>query len=645
MLLSTDGVRRLTLADVVAFAAQNKKAHRCTGQEKSHDLAASCVEQHPPDLSVALKGIEVGTTLFVTFSDVRYVDFMHNWVAHCRAAMLGPLIIGAMDMEVLKVAAHLGVRVFAMWHTIKDFGFGAQIGAIGALLDLGFDVLMSDVDTVWLRDPSDWFAADEFVRSAHLLISSDCLSSSEEDEKKVCAHSAFNIGVMLWRQGPVTRRVLAEWTERVLHKRDKGIASYMEEQNALNWVLRGDQGERLFPLQLLARERSGVQPTANGTVLIVRAPYGVVHVALLPVRLFANGHVYFVAQEPQRRGLSVYVVHATFQTGGSRPSQALGKRQRLREHGLWLADPPEHFYETDRRFLTYHSSAPPPQPKMPQRGLARHMQVAGYHLRALRNALGLALALNRTLVLPWWECHCDRHWTPISAGSHCSIPGSPLKMPFTCPMDHLVDLRLWENLTSNPTPHILAGSAAGARALPQVRERGLLGSYHLARLRHGNPLHWVEVRHTPTDQTEMAVASASEWLPVQVRGDKVLEKKVASMSWTVALSDVQAREKVNAANVSDIDVLYFSSMEDTFCGFEDAATENWFNRLTLGGSEAPMGGGESRGLLNADAWCCQHISGSVRNRRTNRRMTVPFPMPVPLNSRSTCPSLSSNWSR
>lgn len=62
-------------------------------------------------------------------------------------------------------------------------------------------------------------------------------------------------------------------------------------------------------------------------------------------------------------------------------------------------------------------------------------------IRAMMNAAALARSLGRILVLPRWECHCDRHWTPLIPA--CIMTNSDLKLPFTCPMDHLLEVHKW----------------------------------------------------------------------------------------------------------------------------------------------------------------------------------------------------------
>jgi hypothetical protein len=92
-------------------------------------------------------------------------------------------------------------------------------------------------------------------------------------------------------------------------------------------------------------------------------------------------------------------VHTTFQR-----HHTAGKRARLREEGLWLADPPT-YYSTDR-LLAYTPSATEfvsaldaaAAKRLPD--LFKHFHAMSYQLAQLRDAFALARSLNRTLVRP-----------------------------------------------------------------------------------------------------------------------------------------------------------------------------------------------------------------------------------------------------
>lgn len=92
-----------------------------------------------------------------------------------------------------------------------------------------------------------------------------------------------------------------------------------------------------------------------------------------------------------------YVVHATFQR-----HHTPGKRARLREHGLWKADPPAYF--TADRLLAYTSGAGryvaalDAAAARPLPLLLQHLHAMAYQLAELRDAFAMARTLNRTLV-------------------------------------------------------------------------------------------------------------------------------------------------------------------------------------------------------------------------------------------------------
>lgn len=127
----------------------------------------------------------------VTWANYHYRDFVMNWVEHLAAAGCNAYIVGkrhrtstfaafsrlltrllwpalgtagAMDEKLLNFLLDKGVPAFNMSSglTLADFGWGTptfhkmgreKINLIYTFTKLGFDVLLSDVDTVWLRNP------------------------------------------------------------------------------------------------------------------------------------------------------------------------------------------------------------------------------------------------------------------------------------------------------------------------------------------------------------------------------------------------------------------------------------------------------------------------------------------------------------
>lgn len=77
-----------------------------------------------------------------------------------------------------------------------------------------------------------------------------------------------------------------------------------------------------------------------------------------------------------------------------------------------------------------------------------HSRALEAYVAELRDALALAHALKRTLVLPRWNCYCDRLWSGSDDIFHfgCMYPGAQdgKFVPFVCPMDHVLSPAVWK---------------------------------------------------------------------------------------------------------------------------------------------------------------------------------------------------------
>merc|ERR1711903_344814 len=176
----------------------------------------------------------------------------------------------------------------------------------------------------------------------------------------------------------------------------------------------------------------------------------------LPTSTFASGHTFYVQRMFERLKAKPYIVHNTFQFSGT-----LGKRNRFREFMLWT-DPPEH-YDPPGGLLTYDATIPkelllaasgteasplmhPAKERLTKEGTLGHFRLMNWQLTRLRNAMGVATALGRTLVMPEMHCGMDRWWAPHNG----IIPGSGLVTPFACPLDHVLDLEVMQNMNHDP---------------------------------------------------------------------------------------------------------------------------------------------------------------------------------------------------
>lgn len=129
--------------------------------------------------------------IMATFGNFHYLDFILNWVEHVNALGIDAYIVGAMDNELLKELHLNNVNAFSMQSnlTTSDFGWGSdtfhkmgrdKVDIMHAFVSMGFNIILSDVDTVWMRNPLEYF---EIYQEADILVSSDCLATTSKQEE------------------------------------------------------------------------------------------------------------------------------------------------------------------------------------------------------------------------------------------------------------------------------------------------------------------------------------------------------------------------------------------------------------------------------------------------------------------------------
>ena len=361
--------------------------------------------------------------VIVTWANFHYLDFVLNWVYHMRRTGATNFVVGAMDPEIYVILSEKNIPTFAMSSglTTGDFGWGTptfhkmgreKIRLVKDVTAMGVDLLLSDVDTVWLRNPNEFM--DRYP-DADVLTSSDHGRMTTRDgglELYPEASASANIGIMLFSHR--AKKVGDEWMRR-LEANEK-----LWDQQAFNdimregfdWSTKGNRTEnRLF---------TGF----NG-----HAIFGV-----LPVSLFCSGHNYFVQDMPAMINAVPYVMHATFQYGGTP-----GKRNRFRERLLW--DDPIEYFTRPGGYLAFEIDVPDALLHGENSfSLEGHFRLVHFQLRQIRSAMAVAELLGRALVMPKIYCQYDRFWAPIENGRFGSTDGPPDGEPFLCPMDHVFDM-------------------------------------------------------------------------------------------------------------------------------------------------------------------------------------------------------------
>ena len=433
-------------------------------------------------LEAALKfAVPEGKSRFVlaTFGNLGVKDQLANFVQYCGRAGAAH-IVGAVDVGAFDLMVSLGSPTYktplaneayrldgsnqhssGSW---KKFA-GMRTGEVARIVLLGYTVLHTDCDVVFLRDPAPYIMCPEGdvatatgpwgsgssypcapMREADVAVSSDNMSPDRDAQGHAgyAAGGTFNTGLLLVRPTAAGRRFVADWHRLVVEPpRGSPFAALTSDQQVFNHMMRKE------------REWPGVSAPHGAWVMDGNVDKTVgwerpIRLGALPLPLFINGHGYFVQSAHRRLKVDPIAVHATYSLDNH---DALAKTQRFREAGLWTVDPPE--YHAGRYLALNHTLAPSVQAAVdkyvkrgePPSNIDVHGRALASYIAELRDALALATSLRRTLVLPRWTCYCDRLWSGSDDIFHfgCMYPGAQdgKFVPFVCPMDHVLSPTAW----------------------------------------------------------------------------------------------------------------------------------------------------------------------------------------------------------
>lgn len=440
--------------------------------------------------AVESSGANAVGLLVATVSDSRSEQSVLNWALHLQQTST-PHVVAALSKQLLQQLHAYSVPSYLVpdgpsevnsgpshattgW---KHFAF-TRVREMGRLMSLGVHVLMADADVAFVQSPIP--CIKHFVQSlqatpatstsnsrlceqldgADVAISSDNLGP-ERDEAQGATYAAgglLNTGITFLSATPAGRRWQQAWENNLAPDTSSGTdshyTSFNTDQQVFNAMLR------------TPKQWPGTAPAPRGTVsqatnrpvgrrvLVANGPgpSNGTFVGVLPLKLFAHGHSYFI------RGLKEQpiAVHATY-TLDTAASDS--KKLRLQENGLWkLRSVPE---SSNTRFLTYEPSL---THEKVGTGIAKHIAAVETHVSELRGALAVAKALNRWLVVPYnLYCACDRVWgghdNVFSRG--CRYPGSEEAnfLPLRCPLDHIAAPSRWRAANELIVPEKAVSSA------------------------------------------------------------------------------------------------------------------------------------------------------------------------------------------
>ncbi|CAI9274836.1 unnamed protein product [Lactuca saligna] len=483
--------------------------------------------------------------IIATFGNYAFMDFILTWVKHLTDLGVENLLVGAMDTKLLEALYWKGVPVFDMGSHMStiDVGWGSptfhkmgreKVILIDSMLPFGYELLMCDTDMVWLKNPLPYLAR---YPEADVLTSTDQVTPTVSDDRLDIwqqVGGAYNIGIFHWRPTESAKKLAKEWKEMLLAD-DK-----IWDQNGFNDLVHRQLG-----------------PSVDDESGLVYAYDGSLKLGLLPASIFCSGHTYFVQAMYQQLRLEAYAVHTTFQYAGTE-----GKRHRLRE-AMVFYDPPEYF-DSPGGFLAFKPSIPKSLLLDGEHNLETHFTLVNYQMKQIRNALAIALVLNRTLVMPPLWCRLDRLWFPHPG----VLIGSMTRQPFICPLDHVFEVNVM------------------LKAMPE-EEFG----------------HGINIReYSFLDNPLMPAKVKDSWLNVQLcqQGSENCQSNITNTTGVLRFPRHSNEETLKTvfSPLKDVKVIQFSSMQDAFEGFTDKIREEKFRK---------------RVKRYVGIWCCvdSHTPGHI----------------------------------
>ncbi|XP_051151632.1 arabinosyltransferase XEG113-like [Andrographis paniculata] len=466
--------------------------------------------------------------IILTFGNFAFMDFILNWAKHLTDMGIHNLIVGAMDTTLLEALYWKGVPVFDMGSYINTTGVGwgsatfnklgrDKISLLDSFLQFGFEILMCDTDTVWLKNPLPYLAR---YPEADVLVSTDQISptvTGEQLDNWALVGEAYNIGIFHWRPTESSIKLVKEWREWLLAN------ASIWDQDAFNLLVK----RRLGPP---VDEDSGLAYAYDGNLKL----------GLLPVSIFCSGHTYFVQAAYKQLRLEPYVVHTTFQFAGS-----AGKRHRMRE-AMLFHDPPE-YYDAPGGFLTFKPDIPRSLLLVGEHTLESHFNLVNHQIKQIRTALAIATMLNRVLVMPPLWCSFDRLWF----GHPGVLPASLTRQPFICPMDHVFEV------------HLMLKKLPEADFGPEISFREY-SFFDNPSVPHQVKKSWVDVQLCEEGSHGCEISNrTNRWGLLKVPKQRTEEELKAIFS-----------------SFKDVKVIQFLTMQDAFSGFIDKAKEKRFrNRV------------------------------------------------------------------
>lgn len=324
--------------------------------------------------------------VMLSFTTGNYGDMASNFLYFLKKAGINNNIIVALDDEALAWATSINAPFFSYLLEGADSPLGndaygsdgfrnivtRRAKLVGSLLRAGFNVLESDVDIVWLKNPFKALFNDK--GPYELQIQSDSRLGFVEDDPRIRYPQFVNSGCYYARGTLRMADFLDLWANTM-----EGHPEWLE-QKTLNTLLKEN---------------------------VMRVKFRILDPVLVP-----NGFVYFSRSVPQRANVEPVAIHNNWSAPVllfiikivahslwlQRVDGTSVKLHRFRDAGLWAVDPPTYFDTSRRKFLAA---------TLPALEDSSWSRVSN----GLKAGVAIAEILNRTLILPRIHKYHDQPYT------------------------------------------------------------------------------------------------------------------------------------------------------------------------------------------------------------------------------------------
>ncbi|KAI3429328.1 hypothetical protein D9Q98_005423 [Chlorella vulgaris] len=411
--------RSILEASAVAASTDSAAEARCPAL--SRDLLQSVAKQNTVMLAVA---------------NEKQWDFTLNWLEHLQAAEISYAVVAAADVLTSQRLAALGQACFEhiddeipkLGLTWGEEGWRrmtwAKVFVLDMVADWGFDIVVSDVDVVWFKDPTPLFTEHP---NADLLFGEDGTQSLNEAgdaglEVTSSPFHDFNTGVYLMRHGNRTTAWVHAW-------RQFFAKCTNHDQHCAYDLMRDEPGDG----------RDANDPRLH------TGWKGQLWMGVMPPSIFMNAHTHYLQQLHKVKQVEPYAVHLTWTYNG-----AAGKRARLRDMGLWF-DPPNYY--SSGSFVTVDLDLPEKPPgyndwNENEDMVTFYLETIHAQLQQAYVGMALAVASKRAFVLPTLQCYCEKLWYEVVRCRVVDAQAMPFPVP--CPQDYLFDPA---HYADNPVRH------------------------------------------------------------------------------------------------------------------------------------------------------------------------------------------------